>query len=123
MNPEFSIARTNTFLFICLLWLAICKINATSVSNMPTLKPAKSYYVAKDVLNLSCTDGYVLNGSSTLTCLPNGSWDSKVFPTCQGNFYFTALVLYRKNFFVSLMKRGNFSDITHCKSQKSPIVC
>ena len=55
------------------------------MSNMPIAKPTKSYYNANDVVSLSCTVGYVLTGSSNLTCLEDGTWDSQVFPMCQGN--------------------------------------
>ena len=46
-------------------------INTTSRSN----------YTAGNVLELICTNGYILDGNNTLTCLENGNWSSPL-PQC-----------------------------------------
>ena len=67
--------------------------------------------------NFSCTVGYRLNGSSTVTCVasgnrPPGKWDNPA-PVCQGRLQLKYINLYCfVNYKVSLMAEGNVAICT-----------
>ncbi|XP_048412768.1 complement factor B-like isoform X1 [Stegostoma tigrinum] len=43
--------------------------------------PVKSIYKVNDSITFQCFDGYLLIGSATITCLPNGHWSGNL-PRC-----------------------------------------
>ena len=67
--------------------------------------------------NFSCTVGYRLNGSATVTCVasgnrPPGKWDNPA-PVCQGRLQFKYINLYcLVNYKVSVMAEDNVAMCT-----------
>ena len=67
-------------ILIC-LYIAYC-----SIEEFPKILHTKNnnnkiHYPAGYVLELSCSDGYIANGNTTLQCQSDGSWD-KSLPHC-----------------------------------------
>ncbi|XP_070554196.1 uncharacterized protein [Ptychodera flava] len=62
-----------------------CEINVCPIIDVPMngliQNPAPVYEYQYEV-HFECNEGYILNGSTEMTCLANGSWDS-VAPSCQ----------------------------------------
>ncbi|XP_019629883.1 PREDICTED: E-selectin-like [Branchiostoma belcheri] len=61
------------------------KTNMTAVQCSPLTNPIKGFVTGPnsygDVVNFTCEPGYKLVGTSSLTCLSDGTWDGKS-PTC-----------------------------------------
>ena len=50
-----------------------------------------SVYYYPHILRYGCYAGYTLEGSNTLTCQRDGTWDGTV-PTCQGEICFSLII-------------------------------
>ena len=60
-----------------------------SITNGSPTTPASTTF--RETIVYSCSDGYIILGSTTITCLSTGSWSSP--PICQREFIMPTLLL------------------------------
>jgi hypothetical protein len=59
--------------------LITCTLQSVSHANVT---PVKTEYILDDVINYECELGYMLNGSASLMCMENNTWNSSA-PVCE----------------------------------------
>lgn len=88
VNPSVLLLN-NSNIFIHNM-IAICQLFNLGQG---TCSPSDCSTTSGSSVTVHCNSGYVLEGSSLLTCLQNGSWD-KPMPHCAGTLQTLMLIFY-----------------------------
>ena len=69
------------YIIICLDLIALdCGTPPTITNGSPGTPDMTAF---GGMVNYTCTSGYILSGSATVSCLASGGWSTR--PTCTGN--------------------------------------